>query len=57
MTLQYTQNSRPNYYLMADGTMDCFGDVIIDGTLYLKNVRINTDAAGFRLYVTGFVFV
>ena len=35
----------------------CRGDVVINGTLFLNDVRIDTGAAGCRLYVTRSIFI
>ena len=35
----------------------CYGDVVINGPLFLNNVTIATDANGCRLYVAGTVFI
>ena len=35
----------------------CKGDVVIDSVVFLKNLRLDTDKEGCRLYVTGTVFI
>ena len=45
-------------YITNSGTLLCQGqDVVINGTLLLKNAEIDSGASGCRLYVTGPVFI
>lgn len=53
------QQSSTTYklYLTNASTMTCKGDIIIDGTVFLNNLSLDTGDAGCRLYVTGSVFI
>ena len=55
--LKFSANGRSSYYITNQSVLNCFGDVIVDGTLFLNKVQVNTDANGCRLYVTGSVFI
>jgi hypothetical protein len=41
----------------AGGVINCFGDVVVTGTLFLDNVTVNTDNNGCRLMVTQSTFI
>jgi hypothetical protein len=43
-------------FFEASGRLDCDGDLVVRGPLYLENLNVNT-VAGCRLYVIGSVFV
>lgn len=49
-------NNQKNYF-MNNGVLTCKGDIIIDGVVFLKDLILNTDNGGCRLYVTGSVFI
>jgi hypothetical protein len=40
-----------------NGVLKCVGDIIIDGSLFLKNAIIATDSSGCRIYTTGSIFI
>ncbi len=44
-------------YFRNSGIVECYGDVIIKGVLFLKDLAIRTDDNGCRFYVTGSAFV
>lgn len=44
-------------YVRNSGTVECWGDVVIQGALFLDNLQLNSRAAGCRLHVTGAVFI
>ncbi len=50
-------NPETSYIRNSNDTVVCKGDVVIKGTLLLKNVKLQTDAAGCRLYVSESVFI
>jgi hypothetical protein len=55
--LSKAQGSSAAYVTNGNGgTINCQGDVVVNGTLYLVNPTINTGSAGCRLYVAGTVF-
>lgn len=67
---EYSQNSKltglkvfgssPEQVVLShdvSSTVECTGDVVIVGTLVLRNTTIKTDSKGCRLYVTGSVFI
>lgn len=57
LQLQYSDAGRSNYFMTNSGVLNCTGDAIIDGTLFLNHLSVNTDSHGCRLYVTGSVFI
>ncbi len=52
-----SQNTFKLIITNTDTVVTCTGDIIIDGTLFLNNLNLATDANGCRLYVTGSVFI
>lgn len=44
-------------YVRNSGNVDCWGDVVIQGPLFLDNLQLNSRAAGCRLHVNGTVFI
>ncbi|WP_374029207.1 hypothetical protein [Bdellovibrio bacteriovorus] len=44
-------------YVRNSGTVECWGDIVIQGTLFLDNLQLNSRAMGCRLHVTGAVFI
>ncbi|WP_373998939.1 hemagglutinin [Bdellovibrio bacteriovorus] len=44
-------------FVRNNGTIVCYGSIIISGTLYLKNPDIQTDDVGCSIYVAGNVFI
>ncbi|QDK37992.1 Ig-like domain-containing protein [Bdellovibrio sp. NC01] len=44
-------------FVKNNGTIVCYGSIIISGTLYLKNPDIQTDDVGCSIYVAGSVFI
>jgi hypothetical protein len=45
-------------YVTNTSTVQCAGaDVVVTGTLFLNNLRVNAGNGGCRLYVTGAVFI
>jgi hypothetical protein len=44
-------------YVRNTDKLRCYGDVVVRGTLYLKDLDLETDAEGCRLYVTESVFI
>jgi hypothetical protein len=38
-------------------TITCHGDIVIQGTVFLNNVTVNTDGNGCRIMATGSVFI
>lgn len=43
-------------FFEASGRLDCDGDLVVRGPLYLENLQVNT-VVGCRLYVIGSVFI
>ncbi len=41
----------------AGQTTECHGDVVVKGTLFLKNLVLKTDRGGCRIYATDSVFI
>ena len=46
-----------NFVRNSSGTVMCTGDVVIKGPLLLKNLSLQTDSNGCRLYVSQTVFI
>jgi hypothetical protein len=46
-----------NKFITNTGTVQCYGDVAINGPLFLNNLNLQTNASGCRLYVTQTVFI
>ncbi|WP_291515441.1 hemagglutinin [Bdellovibrio sp. ArHS] len=44
-------------FVRNNGTIVCYGSIIISGTLYLNNPDIQTDDVGCSIYVAGNVFI
>lgn len=45
------------FYLRNSTTSKCWGDIVIDGTVFLKNLQLESKAAGCRLHTTQTVFL
>lgn len=45
------------FYLQNSATSSCWGDIVIDGTIFLKNLRLESRAAGCRIHTTQTVFI
>ncbi len=48
-------NWKTNY--ITASSLTCYGDVVINGPLFLNTLSVTTDNQGCRLYVTGSVFI
>jgi hypothetical protein len=46
-----------NFVRNVASTVQCFGDVAINGPVFLNNLNLQTDSNGCRLYVNGTVFI
>ncbi|MBC7691797.1 MAG: hypothetical protein H7222_08500 [Methylotenera sp.] len=57
MVLKSAGTGSKLYLRNEAGPLNCYGDVVIKGTLFLNAPNIQTDAAGCRLYVAGSVFI
>jgi hypothetical protein len=44
-------------FLTHEEVLTCRGDLIVDGVLFLHNLKLDTDNAGCRIYSTGSVFI
>lgn len=44
-------------YVTNSGTVQCYGDVVVKGVLFLNNLNLQTDGNGCRLYVSQTVFI
>lgn len=49
--------SADNKFIRNISTVVCKGDVVVKGTLFLRDLVLSTDAAGCRLYVSDSVFI
>jgi hypothetical protein len=54
--LKIQSNSRGKY-VQNDGLLQCEGDIVIYGTLFLSNAELESTTRGCRLYVRGSVFI
>ncbi len=50
-------DSSGNFVRNSVGTTKCYGDIVIKGPLLLKNLVLETDQSGCRLYVSQSVFI
>lgn len=55
-SIKKSSTTQKNYFT-NDVVTTCKGDIIIEGSVFLNNLILNTDDAGCRLYVTGSVFI
>lgn len=44
-------------FIRNSGNVTCYGDVVVKGPLFLKNLNLVTDSNGCRLYVSQSVFI
>lgn len=51
------QQNGGRFYLQNSAISKCWGDIIVDGTVFLKNLNLESKAAGCRLHSTQTVFL
>ncbi|WP_413557294.1 hemagglutinin [Bdellovibrio sp. HCB209] len=44
-------------YITNSGTLVCYGSIILSGTVYFKNLNVQTDDVGCSIYAAGNIFI